>query len=543
MENKKDIPPEVIETEEGYNILYQNKYLYPGNNPLQRINAKIDSLEIKENTLVLIPSPLLFSGIDRIISKLREDCSIIFIEHERELYNLKKNPYSSYYSLCFENENKAVLFCRDFDFSDYRKILLFPLNNGYFINRSFYGRVFDIFQKGLNTFWKNKMTLISLSSRWYSNLFKNLPLYFKGKSISELKIRGPVFIAGAGESLEKSLSFLKTKRDSFTLIAIDTAVSTLINYDIKPDYILAVESQIYNIYDFYGCLNSDIPVICDISAYPETLRITGGENYFFFSEFSGSSFLKYMFSNQLLPEKIPPLGSVGVIAVYIALHLTASEVVYSGLDFSFTPGKSHSKNSPFITLTELLKSRTSIDSNYSFCLRGEYSETEDVNGCRVFTNSGLKSYAESLREIISSSDRIYTLHPSGIVYAKSGTEDLFSGNISELDNQMEKEEEERCESGTEDLIYKKNPSLLKDFFNSEYSNIKTIIKTAFDLLNSRTDPSSAAVFFKMLNFSDYITEDFPETDKPEDLNPSYLKRVLLSCYKYERIMKQIINSD
>ena len=442
MKNNNIIPPGLVDTGEGYNIFYKNKYLYPEKNPLQKINAKIKSLEIKENTLVLIPSPLLYYGIDSIIPKLGKRCSIVFIEHDRELYNLKKNPYSVYHSLCLESENEAVNFCREFDFSDCRKIILLPLNNGYFINRTFYSRVLDIFQKGLNTFWKNKITMISLSSRWYSNIFKNLPSYFNGSCISELKIRGPVFIAGAGESLERSLSFIKQNRKSFTLIAIDTALSTLIHSDIKPDYIIAVESQFYNIYDFYGCLDSDIPLICDISAYPATLRITGGRNYFFFSEFSASAFLKYMCKKQLLPRKIPPLGSVGVIAVYIALLLTDSEVVFSGLDFSFVPGKSHSKNSPFITLTELLKGRTSAGSNYSFCLKGEYSETEDVNGSPIYTNSGLKSYACSLSEIIASSDRIYTLKPSGIVDASAVSEALF----------FENNEEQSDQSGTEELF-------------------------------------------------------------------------------------------
>ena len=554
MENNNFIPPEVIKTGEGYNIFYKNKYLYPEKNPASRINSKIESLKIQENTLVLIPSPLLYYGIEELISKLEKNCSIVFIEQDKELYHLKSNPYKEYYSLCLENENDAVLFCKDYDFSSFRKIILFPLNSGYFINRSFYNRILDIFTKGLNTFWKNKMTLISLSSRWYSNIFKNLPCFFAGKSISELKVRGPVFIAGAGESLEKSIPLLKKYRDSFTLIAIDTAANTLISYEIKPDFILAVESQFYNMYDFYSCRNSGIPLICDISAYPETLRITGGSNYFFFSEFSGSSFLKYMFNKHLLPDKIPPLGSVGVIAVFIALQLTDSEVIYSGLDFSFIPGKSHSRNSPFITLTSLLSDRTSINSNYSFCLRGDYSKTSDIEGNPVYTTSSLKSYSESLKEIISSSGRIYSLPPAGLVSAKPGTEELFSGNKADVLSNLE---EKNCShekpggkagdfkehSGTEDINSTDNINIIADFYNSEYKNIKKIIKISVDFLNSRSEESAAFELKNMLAFSDYITENFPEAQVPDELSPPYIKRVLLSCYKYERILGQVIKSN
>ena len=542
MENKNSIPPEVLKTDEGYNIFYKKKYLYPEKNPLNRINAKINSLVIKENTLFLIPSPLLFFGVDKLITKLSKNSGLIFIEHDKDLYNLKENPYKQYYSINISNTNEAVHFCKDFDFSNYRKIVLLPLNNGYFINRSFYNSILDIFSKSLNTFWKNKMTLISLSSRWYSNIFKNLPLFFEGSNISGLKINGPVFIAGAGETLEKSIPYIRKYRNNLTLIAIDTAVSTLINSNIKPDFILAVESQFYNLYDFYGCRNSGIPLICDISAYPETLRITGGKNYFFFSEFSGSSFLKYMFNKQLLPMKIPPLGSVGVIAVYISLQLTDSSVIFSGLDFSFIPGKSHSKNSPFITLTSLLADRTTINSNYSFCFRGECSETKDVNGNTVYTNSALKFYSESLKEIISSSDRIYSLFPSGIVSAKLGTEDLFSENEKGVLLNLERVSEVNVDQGTEDHNSIILPDYFKDFYISEYKNVETIIKISVDFLNGRSDPSDIAVLKDMLSFSDYITENFPESQIPGDITPPYIKRILLSCYKYERILKQIIVS-
>ena len=454
--------------------------------------------------------------------------------HESENNNitglLRENSSTEY--ILAEKEYEISEFCESFDFSNYRKVVLLPLNNGYFINRVFYNRAAEIFRQNMNRFWKNKITLISLSSRWYSNIFKNLPFYGKKSSVSEINTDKPVFIAGAGESLESALPVIKKYRERITLIAIDTAVSTLMHYSIKPDYILAVEAQFYNMFDFYSCRNSGIPVICDISSYPQTLRITGGKNYFFFSEFSTSNFLKTMENKNLLPEKIPPLGSVGVIAVYIATRITDNPVIYSGLDFSFIPGKSHSKDSPFIILTSHLGNRTGTSGNYSFCIREDNFSEKDINGKKVVTNSNLRSYSKSLTEILSKTDRIYSLFPSGIVKNRSTiqSEEEFKRLVN------------HPFTSKPSVSHIPGSESLSSFYSSEHSKLEKIISTAADLLNSRTGSSSFDSLREMLYESDYITEDFPETSLPENISPPYLKRLLLSCYRYERIIRQIIST-
>ena len=554
MENNNCTPPQIIKSAEGYNIFYKEKYLYPLNNTLERITSKIKSLDIQENTLIIVPSPLLFYGIDSLINILKKDCSIVFIEQDERLYRIKDNPYPEFKYINPADETAVDNFCSSYDFSGCRKVILLPLNSGYFINRTFYNIAADIFRKSINTFWKNKITKISLSSRWYRNIFKNLPAFFNGKNISELKINKPVFIAGAGESLEKSLPLIKKYRNKVAVVAIDTAVGTLLHYDIRPDFILAVESQFYNIYDFYGCKDTGISVICDISAYPKTARITGGENYFFFSEFSDSSFLKKMNDKGLLPKKIPPLGSVGVIAVYTALNLTELPVFYSGLDFSFIPGKSHSRMSPFIIQTSLLKKRTDTDTNYSFCLRGDYIKIQDINGSQVVTNSGLKSYAASLKEIIAHNRRVYSLYSAGIVANKNtietitqfdmlikGTEDYsYADSALKTDITVTT----GIKTGTEDCFSTKDYSgnNLSAFYFSEYQNILEIIKLSTDFLNSKSNEKHIFHIKKLLDLSDYILEDFPENSIPDVLTPPYLKRVLLSCYRYERILNQMMLS-
>ena len=530
-------PPRLEETGGKMNIYYKNKYLYSSNNLIKRIHAKIDSLEITEGTLIIVPSPLLFHGIDHLESKLKKNCSILFIEYEECLYSLNKNKLSLFTFIKAYNTGEAESFLENFDFSSFRKIILLPLNNGYFINRNYYNSFHEIFQKKLNTYWKNKITMISLSSRWFSNIFSNLPLLLNGRDVSSLKVKGPVVVAGAGESLEKSLPVLKKYRHRFTLIVIDTAASTLFNADIKPDFILAVESQFYNIFDFYNLKNSGIPLICDLTSYPQTGRITGGENYFFMSEFAKSPFIDFMDSKGLLPLKIPPMGSVGVIAVYLASLLTDTEIIYAGLDFSFIPGKSHSKNSPFITLTSLLSSRLSSINNYSFCLRGESSKTTSVNGKIVYTNSNLRSYSDNLKDILLRRSGIYSLFPSGITENKNNISDEES--FYKLLTLTDKTAQPCIETGIN--IKKIGPLLLKDFYLSEINKINDIIRYSVDYLNGKSNEERELNIKVNLKKCSYITADFPEINAEEKITPPYIKRVLLSCYKYERVIKNSLS--
>ncbi len=530
MKTSKDAP-QLCNTEEGQNIYYRNKYLYPLKNSLNRIKNKIDSLSIIEGTLIIIPSPLLFYGIDYLIEVLPKNCFILMIEHDKELFSITENKLPGFPYLFADSFNDLNIFINNFNLSDIRKLLILPLNNGYFLNRNFYSSCYDIFQKRLNQYWKNRITLLTLGSRWFKNIFYNLMNY--RESISSLKIEGAVVVAGAGESIEKTIPLLKKYRKYFTLIAIDTALSTLHCCSLKPDFILAVESQFYNIYDFHNYLDSGIPVICDLTAYPQTCRITGGMNYYFISEFCSSGFLASMNKKTLLPPMIPPLGSVGVTAVYIASLLTSSCVLYTGLDFSYIPGKSHSKNSPFIINTSLLKKRIKGDENYSFCINNQTQEVYDINGIKCLTNPNLRSYSDNLKMIIKDKS-IYALLSSGI-----------TENSRIIRNETDFAEIlEKCPVKsvvTQEYENKIDLSALNQFFKDEYEKITSVILSSLDYLNGRTSEENINSKLKeLLAESDYITADFTDSTLPVTFTPAYIKRILLSCYRYERILKNIL---
>ncbi len=113
MKNNNCAPPQIRESAEGCNIFYKNKYLYPLKNPLDRLQSKIKSLDI-QNTLFIVPSPLLFYGIDTLKINLNENSSIVFIEQDEKLYSIKENPYPEYEYVNLEDETAVLNFCSSF---------------------------------------------------------------------------------------------------------------------------------------------------------------------------------------------------------------------------------------------------------------------------------------------------------------------------------------------------------------------------------------------------------------------------------------------
>jgi hypothetical protein len=84
----------------------------------------------------------------------------------------------------------------------------------------------------------------------------------------------------------------------------------------------------------------------DFSSLPRSANILGGKTYMFWTEWTPMRFLDRLKSKNLLPLELPPLGSVGISAVMLALKLHAEKILIAGLDFSFTIDKYHCKGSP-----------------------------------------------------------------------------------------------------------------------------------------------------------------------------------------------------
>jgi len=347
----------LVDTGQGFSILYYNKYLYDNTTPISSAENRLNTINITSDTLYIIASPLLYYGFNIIQAKIPESSLIYSIECDEKLFKISANINNNYLYLIDKNSNsqqlhllaeKIIYEVNQKQLKTIRRITFLSCNGGRLLNQNYYKQFEIILNEQLRQYWRNKATSIFLGRRWIRNIFqniKNMPF----KSVVTPSINpAPILLCGAGPSIETMLPYLSFAKKTHTIMAVDTALPILKTCGIDPDYVIVLEGQWHNIEDFFVAMpNSTCTILADLSVHAPTLSML--------SKFSTVK----VFSSQIIPLNfwqllqtslpnwalIPPLGSVGVCALYLALQYFSGQVVLSGLDFQEQIGKSHGRHS------------------------------------------------------------------------------------------------------------------------------------------------------------------------------------------------------
>jgi len=128
------------------------------------------------------------------------------------------------------------------------------------------------------------------------------------------------------------------------LLAADTALPVLREAGLSPDAAVAVEAQHANLADFAGLRGAPLRLFADLTSLPGAARLFEFPPCWFLSEFAPVP----LFADPAFPPvpRIPPLGSVGVAAAWIAWRLSRGPVVLAGVDFCYPPGRTHARGAP-----------------------------------------------------------------------------------------------------------------------------------------------------------------------------------------------------
>ena len=232
------------------NIHYHGKVLYSRYNPSASAERLAGNTVLKPRTIYLVPSPLLGYGIESLVRKLPEDSLLLGLETDQSLMAVSTPCIQKYHkkNRCeFYRLDDSVTLYRIFNSLPsglYRSCRLLPLNSGYQLNREKYDLLFSSLEHFLQNYWQNRLTAVKLGRLWMKNLITNLA-YPGGKQISQFKT-DKTCTAGRiepGESLERSLPLIKEGREKIFVLAVDTALQTLIRSGIIPDGVVNLEAQ------------------------------------------------------------------------------------------------------------------------------------------------------------------------------------------------------------------------------------------------------------------------------------------------------------
>ncbi|HUZ18716.1 MAG TPA: 6-hydroxymethylpterin diphosphokinase MptE-like protein [Spirochaetia bacterium] len=530
-----DAGPLLVDTGSGLTVRYKGRFLYSPQYPKEGARRRALSAPRTESTLYFVPAPLLFYGVDDLIEALPAASHILCVETDQLLMRLSIDnaPQRIVHDnritfLRTEDPDGVLAALRKLDLGRFRRCRMVILNGACSLSGDWYARMFELIEFELQSYWRNRMTLVHMSHLWVKNLFLNIPNMAGGACLLTAAVDRPIVVLGAGESLEGAIPLVREVRDRIYLLAVDTALLTLAESDVKPDGIMVLEAQNANLSDFVGYAVSGAAGILDLASYPEVVRIFPKEQRrFFFSHFAELSLFDRLSLHGLLPPALPPLGSVGIAALYAAMQMTDQSVFYAGLDFSYRPGKPHARGAPSHRVLLSTMMRVHPNSLVNFSLERPHREVTGKDGGRLWTDSNLASYGQNLGLLASGSRRLYDLGRTGI---PSGPH--IVGGIGELIEIMNREGSEPKMIATRAAPGRFATRSALEFLAAE-RELHAALQSVGQPLLSRSAGAgdgmpAAAQFLHLLKELDYVYLHFPDRPSADDRLPDegFMKRAL-----------------
>lgn len=527
--------PLLVKTEgEECTVQYKGRFLYSKKAPSSSIESLISSISSFESTLFLFASPVLGYGLISLISKLLPSSFLFIIECDEKLANLfEKNKAnwkaSNVQYLYSSNTLEIIKKIDELTSFNFKKCTLIRASGGYALHQDFYNSLFQNMEYEVSNFWKNKITLIAMGRLYAKNIFKNLVHISlnKGKYIYALKksyVNKPILVLAAGPSLDESYEFIQKNRNSLFLLAVDVALPALSSLSIVPDAVLLLEGQYWVEASFLASNNREITLFADITSNPHMFNIMKGDIFFYASNYAKMQYLKDI---QTIFPNIPffdSVGSVGLLAIQIALFISkdGTPIFHTGLDFSYNKGFSHSKGSSnwnnLMIRNNRLKSLYPCESvfpNGMMRLKGK-------NDKNIYSTPILQSYASLYKRLFSHLSNIFDIAKVGMFLRDGISEELALKHIKDFYKQesayisLQKDEIE-----TKPLI---------NYLKKEKEKLE-ILKNMLIGVDSFDEKK----FNSILKTCDYLYSHFPD-GAFATTNISFLKRIRIEIEAFYKII-------
>ncbi len=528
--------PQILETERGFSVLYKNRFLYSKYDPKRAILKAIDSLSIRTGTLVLCASPALWHGIEELCEKMGKDCLALGIETDKNLHEVaysellkkkSKHPALPAHLLPIEKNNALSLFLSHsevlpFEIPFVRRVIFLEFSGGAAFHRDLYREMQKNAEEAIAQFWKNRITLTRLGRLFSRNLFKNLPLLPASIPTKNLfgSVESPILIFGAGESAFDFIKKVGTARlSSCMTICVDAALPLLRALNVKVDAVVALEAQSAIFPSYIGVKSKDEPLLfLDVCARASVSRFVGKKIAFFASEYSKSSFFQKISAQSFFPPTFPPLGSVGLTATLLALKLRKNEnvpVIFSGLDFSFSAGSTHARETEAHKRQIFSRTRLSSDGVFGASF-GENALALDGKKGKVYTNHALFSYAELFRGLFAFEKNLFDAGETGLFL-----------NVMQLKDELWSTSKTapflpRLLESTIDTNAEKN---IRSFFEGEVFALTRLRSLLSKEIEAEKGHTLEEEIKKILLEREYLFLHFPDGYKMRHTDVSFLKRI------------------
>ena len=414
--------PRELPARRGASLTFRNKTLLSIIDPIAQAERAVQSmLPLQKQTLYLCPSPLFGYGLEKLAANLPASSAVLCVEASPPLAAWTAENLRPPDAIRFIAEATPAAVCRFVRITwgqrSFRRVLVIRLTGGFQICAGEYAAIEDALRKSIAIEWGNAMTLSKLGRLYIRNAIRNLGTASAAPSIENLDFSGKTaLVIGAGPSLNGFLDrfapIYHSGGANCIIICVDTACSTLGAYKIKPDLVVVLEAQHWNLNDFVGLGDWNVPIAMDLSALPATTGVLGGCNLFFFTRWTNLHIFDRLQKANLLPPELSALGSVALSAVYLALKRAAARVILAGIDFSFTPDLYHCRASPGHKAA--LRRITRLKRPPIAAYRAGVMAATGKTGRRVHTDSAMEHYRRLFQAEFGTCPNVFDIEGSGL---------------------------------------------------------------------------------------------------------------------------------
>jgi len=152
----------------------------------------------------------------------------------------------------------------------------------------------------------------------------------------------------------------------------------------------------------------------DLSALPQSGRVLEGKRFLFATPWTELALLRRLEEAGLMPESFPPLGSVGLSAVALALRIGTGPVLIAGIDFSFTVDAYHARSTPGYIGMETMQNRFRSIINAGAAFRDGTFAALSKSGETVRSDPAMRNYRSLFEQEFGMNSRIQDIAGSGL---------------------------------------------------------------------------------------------------------------------------------
>jgi len=412
----------------------------------------------------------------------------------------------------------------------FRRVETIRLTGGWQLFPQLYSDMEAALRREIAVEWSNAMTLIRLGRLYSKNLIRNLA-YLDCANVDSPDWRSAGILAlGAGPSLDPFLSELSALYKGkipepgerpFKIICVGACLPALADWGILPDLAVILESQHWSLRCFIGLQGQKIDAAIDLSALPASSRALKGNRYFFATPWAKLAFLARLKESGLLPETFPPMGSVGLNTVALALKIGSGPVITAGLDFSFALDACHARSTPGRRDLENRQTRFRSLIDTGAALRDGTCAAVSKTGEQVRSDPAMRKYRDLFEREFGGNPRLFDIAGSGlplgvktITAAEAFTILNEAGDHNILPRYITRNSGEKPQSNRITTFARREADTLKELMGMLTGAI----------------PSEPERLEALLDTADYLWAHFPECAgaggrRPPATDLSFLKRV------------------